>query len=76
MIEDRIFKIMEQILQTNVSEETNISIQTCENWTSLTHIDLIMSIEEEFNILFSETDLPVLNSQEALVKRVKELANQ
>ncbi|HEA7843395.1 TPA: acyl carrier protein, partial [Campylobacter coli] len=44
----------------------------CKNWTSLTHIDIIMSLEEEFDIKFNKNELSQLTSQNELLKAIKE----
>ncbi|EIX0872979.1 acyl carrier protein, partial [Campylobacter coli] len=44
----------------------------CKNWTSLAHIDIIMSLEEEFEIKFNKEDLSLLKSQNELLKAIKE----
>ncbi|MEE6586249.1 acyl carrier protein, partial [Campylobacter coli] len=40
------------------------------NWTSLAHIDIIMSLEEEFEIKFNKEDLSLLKSQNALLEKI------
>ena len=71
-VNERIYAILKSILEVPINEQTSISMQNCEQWTSLAHID-IMSIEEEFGIAFGADDLPDLNTQEALIDKVKEL---
>lgn len=72
-INQKIYAILSDILETEVNESTQISMQTCEKWTSLAHIDIIMSIEEELGIAFGQDDLPTLTSQDSLIQKVKEL---
>lgn len=69
----KIYSILSDILEIEVNENTQISMQTCEKWTSLAHIDIIMSIEEELGIAFGQDDLPTLTSQDSLINKVKEL---
>lgn len=69
----KIYSILSDILEIEVNENTQISMQTCEKWTSLAHIDIIMSIEEELGIAFGQDDLPTLTSQNSLINKVKEL---
>lgn len=73
MISQKIYEILSQVLEVEVSEHTHISMQECPAWTSLAHIDIIMSIEEEFDISFGSEDLPLLTSQEILIEKVREL---
>ena len=70
---NKIYEILSNILETEVNENTNISMQNCEKWTSLAHIDIIMSIEEELDIVFNQDDLPELTSQEAIIQKLQGL---
>lgn len=72
-IEKRIYRILSSVLDMSVDENTHISMENCEQWSSLAHIDIVMSIEEEFDICFRGDDLLFINSQERLVLKVKEL---
>ncbi len=72
-IHQKIYEILSNVLEIEVNENTQISMQTCEKWTSLAHIDIIMSIEEELGIAFGQDDLPTLTSQDSLINKVKEL---
>lgn len=73
MIDQKIYEILSQVLEVEVNENTHITMQECPSWTSLAHIDLIMSLEEEFDITFGQEDLPLLTSQEILIQKVQEL---
>lgn len=72
-IEQKIYEILHQILEVPVDENTHLRMQECASWTSLAHIDLIMSLEEEFGITFNQEDLPFLTSQDILIEKVREL---
>lgn len=72
---DKIYEILSNILELPVNENTDISMQNCPQWTSLAHIDIIMSVEEEFGIMFAQEDLPHLTSQTKIMQKVKELSN-
>ncbi|HEB9356498.1 TPA: acyl carrier protein [Campylobacter coli] len=71
-MEKKFYEILENILETKVNENTNINMENCKNWTSLTHIDIIMSLEEEFDIKFNKNELSQLMSQNELLKAIKE----
>ncbi|HEB9342773.1 TPA: acyl carrier protein [Campylobacter coli] len=71
-MEKKFYEILENILETEVNENTNINMENCKNWTSLTHIDIIMSLEEEFDIKFNKNELSQLMSQNELLKAIKE----
>ncbi|EAI1510551.1 acyl carrier protein [Campylobacter coli] len=72
-MEKQFYEILENILETKVNENTNINMENCKNWTSLTHIDIIMSLEEEFDIKFNKEDLNNLKSQQALLEKIQTL---
>ncbi|MCV3402594.1 acyl carrier protein [Campylobacter sp. IFREMER_LSEM_CL2090] len=70
-MENKFYEILENILEVKVDENSNLSIQNCKNWTSLNHIDIIMSLEEEFEIKFSKDELSQLKSQNELLQAIK-----
>ncbi|EPO9334971.1 acyl carrier protein [Campylobacter jejuni] len=72
-MEKQFYEILENILETKVDENTNLSMENCKNWTSLTHIDIIMSLEEEFEIKFNKEDLSLLKSQSTLLEKIQTL---
>lgn len=72
-MEKQFYEILENILETKVDENTNINMENCKNWTSLTHIDIIMSLEEEFDIKFNKEDLNNLKSQQTLLEKIQTL---
>ncbi|EAJ3622693.1 acyl carrier protein [Campylobacter coli] len=71
-MEKQFYEILENILEIKIDENTNINMENCKNWTSLTHIDIIMSLEEEFDIKFNKNELSQLTSQNELLKAIKE----
>ncbi|MBT0822400.1 acyl carrier protein [Campylobacter lari] len=71
-MENKFYEILENILEVKVDENSNLSMQNCKNWTSLNHIDIIMSLEEEFEIKFSKDELNQLKSQNELLQAIKE----
>ncbi|EAK9939960.1 acyl carrier protein [Campylobacter lari] len=74
-MEQKIYEILSNILEIKVNNKTKFSMQNCENWTSLSHIDIIMSLEEEFEINFDKDTLVKLNSQEEIIKEIKKIKN-
>ncbi|MBK1964671.1 acyl carrier protein [Campylobacter novaezeelandiae] len=72
-MEEKFYEILENILEVKVDKNSNLSKENCPTWTSLTHIDIIMSLEEEFELKFNTEDLKELNSQQALIKKIKSL---
>ncbi|EGA8624430.1 acyl carrier protein [Campylobacter jejuni] len=75
-MEKQFYEILKNILKIEVNEHTNLSMNNCPEWNSLAHIDIIMSLEEEFEIKFDKEKLTELNSQNMLLKEIKKLKNE
>ncbi|EAH6133147.1 acyl carrier protein [Campylobacter jejuni] len=75
-MEKEFYEILKNILEIEVNEHTNLSMNNCPEWNSLAHIDIIMSLEEEFEIRFDKEKLTELNSQNMLLKEIKKLKNE
>jgi len=57
-MEDRIKKIMSDVLNIDVSLINNESSpDNIENWDSLKHMNLIVALEEEFEIEFDDEEI-------------------
>ncbi|MCK4820461.1 acyl carrier protein [bacterium] len=50
------------------------SPDTVENWDSLKHMNLILSLEEEFNIIFSDEEIVEMLSVKIIVETLKKKA--
>lgn len=70
-VEQTIYAILSEILE--IQADSTTTMQSTDKWTSLAHIDIIMSIEEEFGIAFGQEDLPILTSATTLIEKVREL---
>ena len=58
MLNERISKIMGQVLNVPADQiDGNTSPDTHEQWDSLRHMNLIMALEEEFAVSFSEDEI-------------------
>ncbi|EDP8137960.1 acyl carrier protein [Campylobacter jejuni] len=75
-MEKQFYEILKNILEIEVNEHTNLSMNNCPEWNSLAHIDIIMSLEEEFEIKLDKEKLTELNSQNMLLKEIKKLKNE
>ncbi len=62
-IEQRLKKIFSVIFDVpEQSVDEFFSMESSENWDSMNQLNLILSIEEEFDIYFSDTEVPTLIS--------------
>lgn len=73
-IENRVLNIMSLVFQKEIING-DISMQTEHLWDSLKHIELIITLEEEFDISFNPDEIPRLNSFNLIVSKIKELKN-
>ena len=66
-------RILNKVLKIDIRElNENISMQDCEIWDSLKHMELIISIEENLNIELSMDD--VMNMTD--IKTIKKIVNE
>lgn len=73
---DSIRKVMSQIFEIDpdsISEES--SPETIERWDSLKHMQLIMALEDEFDIRFSDEDIPDLVSFKSIEKAIGKITS-
>lgn len=71
-MKDKIKKVMGivfDISPVEINEQT--STKTVENWDSINHMKLIVSLEDEFEIEFYDDEISDLISYEAIIKCVK-----
>jgi acyl carrier protein len=62
-IEQRLKKIFSVIFDVpEQSVDEFFSMESSENWDSMNQLNLVLSIEEEFGIYFSDTEVPTLIS--------------
>jgi len=55
---NKIKYVMASVFMVDVTDiPTNCSYQVFERWDSLAHMNLIVALEEEFNIRFSDDDV-------------------
>lgn len=70
---NRVMKTASQILE--IPEEritSDLFINSAENWDSLGHLNLILAIEEEFNVKFLTKEIPELSSLKIITEAVEE----
>lgn len=72
-MEKQIIQILSQLFEKEIKEGEEISVDTEEKWDSLKHIEIVMTLEEEFDISFAPEDIPQLKSLSKIIEKVKEL---
>ena len=67
-IEKKLKKIMSIVFTIDESKiDTNTSNQNVEAWDSLKHLSLILAIEDEFNIRFTNKETTLINDFKTIV---------
>ena len=71
-MKDRIFKIVGQVMDVPMEQlNEDSSPGTVENWDSFQQMNLILSLEEEFDITFSDQEIVEMLSVRIIVEALK-----
>jgi len=72
-MENRIKKVMSNVFNINVDSINNESSpDNIENWDSLKHMNLIIALEEDFDIEFDDNDIENLLNFQLINLTIKE----
>ena len=72
-IEDRIRSVMSAVLAVPAEEfDNDTSTESIESWDSMKHMNMIVGLEEEFDIEFSDDDIVDMNSFSLIVEAVSD----
>lgn len=64
---DRINMILQRTFKLPLEKITeNLSMEEVRDWDSLTHMDLILNIESEFNIMISGDDIAEMTTFDSI----------
>ena len=75
-MEEKVKEILEKIFDINLNNNyQNASIDTIENWDSLRHMHMVVSLEEEFGVEFSNEQIENLLSFKIILLTLEELLN-
>ena len=72
-MENKIKEIMEKVLETNVTEDT--TMKDNQYWDSIVNINLIIELEQEFNIRFEPDEIEKMKSYNEIVGIIKNKIN-
>lgn len=74
-VRGRVFEIISRVLGTPAELVTEqMSPESVEAWDSLMHMKLILALEEEFNVQFTDERIVEMLSVEAIISAVAELS--
>lgn len=72
-MEDKLKKIMSQILKISVETiNKDSSPDTIETWDSLQHMNLVLGIEQSFEVSFTDEEIMQMMSYEIILEILKE----
>lgn len=67
-VRPRAASILNRVLELSITAEDNPNRKETPNWDSLKHMELILSLEEEFNIRFSIEQFTEIHDFNDIVK--------
>lgn len=73
-VDRRLAKALSLLLDRNITENDDVRMDSCDTWTSMKHIEIILVLEESFQVSFAPQDIPRLTSQSLLANKLKELS--
>ncbi len=69
-MDDKILGIMARVFR-NEGLDTTCSQTTCEKWDSLNHLNLIVELEDEFDMEFEPEEIAEMKSFDAVKKMIE-----
>jgi acyl carrier protein len=76
-MKEQVFQILCSVMNTSI-DNVNIesSSDNIKNWDSLNHMNLILSLEEEFNISFDSDQIIKMTSVKEILSSIKEIQSK
>ena len=72
-MEKKLRQIMSQVFEVPIEEITeNTSPDTVDKWDSLQHMNLILALEETFNVTFSSEEITEMLNYKLIVMTLRE----
>ena len=76
-MEETIKAVLSSVLEMNSSKiDENTSLESVETWDSLRHINLIIALEEEFGIQFTEEEIVNMLSYRLIHLTIRDKLNE
>jgi len=67
-VKEKVKDILEMLLNQKVNED--ISMENCDAWDSMKHIEIIMTLEDELDVSFNVEDIPHLTSMVKILEKL------
>lgn len=72
-MKERVFKVISQIMNVPINTvNENSSPSTIEEWDSLKHMNLILALEEEFGVQFTDEQIVDMVSVEKILQAIQD----
>ncbi len=66
-INKKLIEIFSLVFGKEFTAEDNLSMENFEDWSSLKHIELIVALEEYFEVSIKPENIPELTSKEKII---------
>jgi acyl carrier protein len=73
-MKEEIKEVLKNVLGTDAIPD-DISQQNCDVWDSMRHLQLIIELEEKFNVSFEPEDIAEMKSLPEIERQVKKITN-
>ena len=70
-VSEKLANILSTVFEKTISVRDNFSMESSDDWTSLKNIELIVMLEEEFEISFEPEIISELTSQQKLFEYIE-----
>ena len=70
---DDVAAVFSALFNREISPDSDFSMDTEQEWDSMKHIEIIMTLEEELGVSFDAADIPRLTSLKKIIQKVKEI---
>jgi acyl carrier protein len=71
LIADRVRRVLVDVLNVDVEQiQQDSSPDTVENWDSLNHINMVIALEQEFNVVFAADEIERLLTFKLIYERI------
>jgi acyl carrier protein len=73
-LKDRIITVLQKVFELEQIDE-NASQQNIEKWDSLGHLNLIVALEEEFDVSFEPEEIAEMTSVQIIIRKIENYLN-
>jgi acyl carrier protein len=70
-MEQRLFDVAAKILRVPIGIDS--SPETVPSWDSLSHMNLVLALEDAFDVMFPEGDIAEMNDVRTILEKLKQL---